>query len=111
MLQVEAPEIMRLLRNSPPVKCDKSRDWVDVVGSVLKISPWVKEVCLFYRYLYLHQHLIWKGSTYRVNCLQAHFGQLKQQIFHIYELFPSRQPLILITDLVSRCITLLLCNV
>jgi len=43
-LEVDAPALMRLLKDVPEVKCDKSRDWVEVSGSTIKISPWVKNV-------------------------------------------------------------------
>lgn len=44
VLDVHSSEILRLLKTVPPVRCNKSRDWVDVIGSVIKISPWVKQV-------------------------------------------------------------------
>ncbi|EEB18491.1 hypothetical protein Phum_PHUM516050 [Pediculus humanus corporis] len=42
ILDVNAKEILDLIQPVPKVICNKTKDWVEVHGSILKISEWAK---------------------------------------------------------------------
>ena len=43
-MDVNAKEILDLIQPVPKVICNKTKDWVEVHGSILKISEWAKIV-------------------------------------------------------------------